>query len=228
MTLMVLVWAWNAQAQTYYFPHNHDSNHDGQIGVADLVSLLAEYGLTSGLMEGVEIPEYDFTDFESMVYDIWSGDIVIDSIYVHWIFEAQHTWFPIGSQESQTDSIIYEREIMITVPSGYSTTGTEIFFTKNIPNEGKIRLRLVHNGVDSGSYNFHWVDETSTNSYLRSIGLFPFRYVTSSVPWHISDGIPDNFWTLDENGWHYLPMVYFNTSVPCTLFECIPYWHYAE
>ena len=214
-------------AQTFYFPYNHDSNNDGHIGISDLMSLLSEYGQVSGLMTNVEIPDYDFQDFEQMVYDIYNGDVVVDSIYVHYRLEAEHTWFPIGSIESQTDTIIYEREVMIPGNPNISSALTGFTIMKYNIDGGNFGFWFSRSGETSNVYRIVLEDQTATNGYLMSIGFTPHRFMTDDS-WSIQDGLPESVWSMDGSGWHHEPMVYSSSDVPFTIFECYPYWHLAN
>tara|TARA_B100000768_G_C11274849_1_gene375391 strand:+ start:133 stop:846 length:714 start_codon:yes stop_codon:yes gene_type:complete len=223
MTLMTLVVAVTAGAQTYYFPHNHDSNQDGFIGVDDLMSLLSEYGQVSGLMTDIVLPENQFDDFEQFIYDFWNEEIVMDSMYIHFRAEAEHTWFPIGSNESETDTIVYERETMIPWNSNWDLSNGSVTF---FDSEG-IGFWLNHGGSDGGTYGVVLNDNSAANAYLQTIGFFPHRFVTEHY-WHIDSGLSESIWSMDQNGWDFGPMTYSGGVVPLTAFECIPYWHYAE
>jgi hypothetical protein len=223
LALMALCVAFAAGAQTFYFPHNHDSNHDGHIGSADLISLLSEYGQPSGLISGVVLPENQFDNFEQFIYDFWNGEIVMDSMYIHFRAEAEHTWFPIGSNESETDTIIYERETMIPWNLNFDLTDGSVVWT----DVNGIGFWLYHGGSDGGQYGLVLNDNSIDNAYLQSIGFFPSRIATDDS-WHIESGLSEAIWSMDENGWNFGPMLYNNSEVPFTIFECIPYWHYAE
>jgi hypothetical protein len=224
MTLLALVIAVTAGAQTYYFPHNHDSNHDGFIGVDDLMSLLSEYGSVSGLMSDVEIPEYDFTDFESSIFSFWSQEVHLDSIYLHFSFTTEHEWYPVGSIESTTDTIIYNREVTLIPWSGSTNVGFVQY--RGVIDAGSVKLFLSHGGSNSGEYSISLEDHTSTIAYLTSIGVVSSRFVASES-WHITDGVID--WGMDDTGWLWLPMTYLGANnIELDSFEFIPHFSANE
>lgn len=226
MALLALVVAVTAGAQTYYFPHNHDANHDGFIGSEDLLSLLSEYSTEVGMNADAEIPEYDFPAFEQMIYDHWSQDVIIDSIYLSFTVEGEHTWFPIGSLEAETDTIIYHQEVMTSIAQG-SISG-ENYYLLGYNADGYFKFWFYHGGDDGGTYQVTIEDITASNQYFQSIGFLNHRFVATST-WHITEGIDENTWELDEGGWNWLPMTYWGSSNHVlTEFECIPYWHDAE
>ena len=80
LTLLCALVITPCMGQGVSFPFNPDSNNDGLVGATDLMTFLSAYGSNWGLMEGVELPSYEFPDFEQSVYDIWSNNAIIDSI----------------------------------------------------------------------------------------------------------------------------------------------------
>ena len=64
--LLTIFLAGEASGQAFYFPVNHDSDNNGNIGVADLMSLLSVFGEDRARVR-IELPEYPFDDFEQMI-----------------------------------------------------------------------------------------------------------------------------------------------------------------
>ena len=223
--LLALFLAYEASGQAFYFPVNHDSDNNGNIGVADLMSLLSLFGEDVGLESELSFPEYPFDDFEQMIYDMWDEELVLDSIYFHYRVEGLHSWYPAGVPELVTDSIIYEREVTMypNNPHAYYPPGGSLHLIANL--EGcQIRFWFTRTG-NGGEYRINIADCTATSQYLQSIGFLSTEFPMDHT-WHIEDGLDSSIWSMDDEGWHFNPGVWGNNSVlPFTVFECIPYWH---
>ena len=205
------------------FPFNPDSNNDGHIGTSDLMIFLSFFGSNWGLMENVELPEYEFPNFEQSVYDIWSNNSEIDSIYFNYSFTVVHEWYPAGSPELQVDTITYDRETIL-IPWSGSVPNGQLQYRGVVADGGSVKLYLTHGGSDSGEYSISLEDQTNTMNYLTSIGVVNNRFIAGSS-WHITEGVPANTWSMDSNGWLWVPMTYQGSNgVELSNFQLSPFF----
>jgi|GEM_PF-6546705 hypothetical protein len=227
LTLLCALVITPCMGQGVSFPFNPDSNNDGLVGATDLMTFLSAYGSNWGLMEGVELPSYEFPDFEQSVYDIWSNNAIVDSIYFTYSFTVVHDWYPAGSPELQTDTITYDREITLIPWSGSVPFG-QMQYRGIVADGGSVKIYLAHGGSDSGEYSIALTDETNTMYYLTSIGVVSDRFIASSS-WHITEGVPENNWSMDSSSWLWTPMVYQSSNgVVLSHFQLSPYFSSAE
>lgn len=207
-----------AQAQAISYPSNPDMDNDGMVGIDDLFQVLAHFGEFVGVGADAPAPDYSlFPEFEGTIYQLWNETTVMDSVYLHFRCEGVHEYYPIGSLELLSDTLVYERSLML-YPNWQNFQSVEVSWRKDAQDGGKYLFNLWHYGDDNGTYRVDLIDFTTTGNYLQSIG---FKNANRSVvEWHITEDA-DGKWTMDEAGWH------FNfdhlQGAPLVEFECVPY-----
>lgn len=207
-------------AQTTYFPPNPDFDNNGKVTSSDLVDFLGYYNLNWGINADSPVPDYSqFADFEGTIYQIWNEELLLDSLLLHFRLEGVHEWYPIGSTELQTDTIVYERTEMLYPNPWNNFQNIQTSWNKNTPDGGAVRFELWRYGSDNGEYRVDFNDFTATGNYLMSIGFKPWD--RAIVTWHITQESEGEV-TMDEAGWHYNNDTF--QGAPLTEFECIPYF----
>ena len=234
MTLMALVVAVTAGAQNNVgncieCPYNPDFDHDYFVGTEDLMGFLASFG--SQFNNPPEPCDYDGSDFEIFLSNVFDGTIIIDSIFVEYQLEDVHSYYLQGCPDPVTDTVIFSNSgwfDLIEVSEEYIQIDTS---WENFDEFW---------GYTHGISQWMWWFQSATGNY----------YTTMTVPWgveellgdgffggaccneHQSDYVnlpfPDDF-VFDEYGLHF-QSIWNDAAWPfyANYFHILPYWHYAE
>jgi len=199
------------------YPWNPDSDNDNQIGVDDLQSFLTVYGNSFGLPP--EPCDYEASSLEELVFGVYSGELVLDSIFIEYELESVSTYYEVGCPDPITDSLVFA-DAGFLYPGGnscnwgqdetfFATSGIGLHLSFNTDiSEGKYRILFTNNKIN----------------YLGFVedGFFPYCscYYTSEeqLPW------PES-WSLTENG---ISFPYGSCWSYANYIHILPYWHYAD
>ena len=204
-------------------PYNPDSNGDDLIGATDLISVL---GLYNTLMVDSSLTcSYEGTELESWVGGLFEGTLILDSVYVEYVFiDTVETFLP-GCPDPVMIETVLDRSYMLNDINYFDFGDSDLLQAKRNGYLGfnrRVELRFYQNGNYRLSAVDNEIDELtlySNTSYWN--GLPPYCCgVVVPLPF------PEN-WTLDENGiqvdWGENDWVFH-----CEHFRLIPYWSEAD
>ena len=196
-------------------PYNPDSNGDDLIGATDLISVL---GLYNTLMIDSSLTcDYEGTEFESWVGGLFDGTLVLDSVYVEYLYSDSVPTFLPGCPDPVMIETVLDRSYMITNVSYWDNSNYDYWYA-NVSYLGFTR-RLYFYFFDNGEYNLNLQDNEIEE-------LTSYNSTSAWNGYEIPLPFPEN-WTLDEDGiqvdWGGNQWVN-----ACEHFRLIPYWHYAE
>ena len=203
-------------------PYNPDSNGDDLIGATDLISVL---GLYNTLMVDSSLTcSYEGTELESWVGGLFDGTLILDSVYVEYVYsDSVPTYLP-GCPEPVMIETVLERGYMM--PTWFSDNGGYDNWQAEINYLGYYRSVNLRFDPSYGGYQLFFLEyeiEEFTNygSYASWNGSAPSCCNNEAfIPF------PNN-WTLDENGIQVDWMPY-HWVADCEHFRLIPYWSEAE
>ena len=121
-TILLAALSFNAFSQNnaiHVYPWNPDANHNNNIGAEDLLPFLSVFGEEFGLPP--EPCTYDGTEFEDLMFGIFDGSIVLDSIFMEYELEDITTYYPVGCPDQVTDTLIFNHNVMLTNFLGQSS-----------------------------------------------------------------------------------------------------------
>ena len=201
-------------------PYNPDSNGDYLIGASDLVSFLGLYN--TYLVDSTLTCSYEGTELESWVGGIFDGSLILDSVYVEYLYQdSVETYLP-GCPNPVFIETVIERSYRIPIEFGYDAE--RVFWSGGITLLGYFRSAFIEFRESNGAYSFRVSDyeiaeltNYGQNSYVVSTD---FLLGGQPLPF------PEN-WTLNEDGiqvdWQSNSWV-----ANCQSFRMIPFWHEAE
>lgn len=196
-------------------PYNPDSNGDDLIGATDLISVL---GLYNTLMIDSSLTcDYEGTELESWVGGLFDGTLVLDSVYVEYLYSDSVLTFLPGCPDPVMIETVLDRSYMLKASSYLNSTSYDRWrvYADYLGFYRALRLYFYDNGTYILDLRDDEIDELtsySTYSYWNGYDVpLPF---------------PEN-WTLDEDG----IQVDWNLSTwvnNCEHFRLIPFWSEAE
>ena len=202
-------------------PYNPDANGDDFVGVDDVLGVLGVYD--TALMQSDLSCDYQGTELESLIGDVFAGDLVLDSLYIEYLFfDSVQTYLP-GCPDPVTIETVLERSYTIATTNDYlylsdpNLQGYMNFL-------GHERNFFLYFDPDGGRYSLEIRDyeiETLTSYYAGSWWNAPDAsgtYVPMPFPedWALTgDGVEV---TWNSGGW----------VANCESFRLIPFWHEAE
>ncbi len=197
-------------------PYNPDANGDDFVGVDDVLGVLGVYD--TALMQPDLQCDYEGTDLEEFIGDLFSSNIILDSLIVEYYFNEQFEAFIPGCPDPQIMEVVLNRSITMQGNSYLETYG----------NGTKLRLTSSYLGYqrelefwffDTGTYKLGYYDaeagELTNYAVWSYTGFEPIPFPES--------------WTLDSTGitvsWEGWSDDFANN---CDSFRIIPFWHEAE
>ena len=196
-------------------PYNPDSNGDDLIGATDLISVL---GLYNTLMVDSSLTcDYEGTELESWVGGLFDGTLVLDSVYVEYLYSDSVVTYLPGCPDPVLIETVLERSYML-----------KDSFYDNASSYDRWRVSAVYLGFyralelffrDNGTYNL----ELRDNEIDELTSYSPFSDWNGTL---VPLPFPEN-WTLDEDG---IQVDWGNNDWvnACEHFRLIPYWSEAE
>ena len=209
-TLLTMVITFTGLAQQ--MPYNPDANGDDFVGVDDVLGVLGVYD--TALMQPDLQCDYEGTELEQFFGALFSQTIVIDSIYIEYLFSDSELVFIPGCPEPELVQTVLERSYMLQ-PTGFyqGSYGEEYsFFVQHLDMSRWCYIYFFSNG------------EYEVRLYDQEIGVLTnyneYSYATSSIPF------PET-WALDEDGIHVqFGMDFWPNALD--FLRIIPFWHEAE
>lgn len=211
--LLAAVITFAASAQQ--MPYNPDVNADAIIGVDDVLGVLGLYD--TALMQPDLQCDYEGTDLEQWVGDLFNLTIELDSVYVEYlIVDSVQTFLP-GCPDPVIIETILERSYMInTVYSDNTYFDTWYGSTSDLGYDRNFSLRF---SSDGGTYSFRLEDWEIQE-------LTSFDYSSNTSPTYAVIPFPEG-WELGENGIEVTWSEY-SWVANSDFFRLIPFWHEAE
>ena len=153
LTLTALLLTFSGLAQQ--MPYNPDANGDDFVGVDDVLGVLGVYD--TALMQPDLQCDYEGTDLEQFMGNLFAGDIELDSIYVEYLLiDSTEQWVP-GCPEPVVIETILERSYLLTNLTGI-INGTPYYqFALNGSLFG--HLRWVYFQYQNGTFHLYLKDE---------------------------------------------------------------------
>ncbi len=225
MTLLALVVAVTAGAQgttIYEYPWNPDWDNDNFVGSSDLTGFLSAFGSEFG--NPPEPCDYDGTDLEAFVGQIFSGELVIDSIFIEYEVQDISSYFVAGCPEEQTDTLVFAESIMLSEGS-FNLAGGWGYECDGVSDYGGYTTNKIFFDGSSGHYTW----KISAGS-LGSLGFTSDGFFGSSSAETGDVSIPfPSEWYLDEYGIH-IESGWDENDWPyyANYLHILPYWHYVE
>ena len=200
-------------------PYNPDANGDDFVGVDDVLGVLGVYD--TALMQPNLECNYEGTDLEQLVGGLFDQSLVLDSVYVEYLFSDSVLTYLPGCPDAVYVETILERsyvinDIAFSNPDYFRLIGStnvlgnsRQFEMRFYPGNGLYRLYMRDNEIEiltNFGWQAQWVGQGGSNS--------------ASVPF------PEN-WTLNADGivvdWESNSWI-----ASCESFRLIPFWHEAE
>ena len=195
-------------------PYNPDANGDDFVGVDDVLGVLGLYD--TALMQPDLQCDYVGTDLEQLFGGVMGGSLVIDSLYVEYVFVDSVTTFNPECPDPVVEEVVLQRSYMLNTQF-INPFVLELGWSTNYL--GYVRNFLMSYSDDTGLFQIVLRDEeveevTSYSAY--------------SYPWPTAFALPfDEEWTLTENGivveWRAQDF-----AANCDILRLIPFWHEAE
>ena len=195
-------------------PYNPDANGDDFVGVDDVLGVLGVYD--TALMQPELTCDYEGTDLEQFIGGCFDQTLVIDSVYVEYLFaDSVLTYLP-GCPDPVYIETVLERSYVLDNVSSYAGSNemTIDCYSSFLNYTRRFQMRFYSDGdyyLYLEDYEIAFV--TNLNSYCEWLGG---SGVTLPFPenWNLtSDGIE-----VDWSGW----------VNACDSFRVIPFWHEAE
>ena len=198
-------------------PYNPDANGDDFVGVDDVLGVLGVYD--TALMQPNLECNYEGTDLEQLVGGLFDQSLVLDSVYVEYLFSDSVLTYLPGCPDAVYVETILERSYVVND------------FTLN--NQGYFRLVGSTNPLDfyrqvefrfypaNGNHRLELRDyeiESITNFSDLSQWVAQGGSTNASVPF------PEN-WMLNGDG---IVVDWNSWAGACESFRLIPFWHEAE
>ena len=196
-------------------PYNPDSNGDDLIGATDLISVL---GLYNTLMVDSSLTcDYQGTELEQLVGGLFDGTLVLDSVYVEYLYSDSVLTFLPGCPDPVMIETVLDRSYMLKASSYQNSSNYDRWRVYAYYLGFYRELRLAFN--EDGTYGL-WLRDDEIDE-LTSYSSYSYWY-----GYDVPLPFPEN-WTLDEDGiqvdWYYYEWVN-----ACEHFRLIPFWSEAE
>lgn len=194
-------------------PYNPDSNGDDLIGATDLISVL---GLYNTLMVDSSLTcDYEGTELESWVGGLFDGTLVLDSVYVEYLYSDSVVTYLPGCPDPVLIETVLDRSYMLTSINYYNYSSSDVWrasanylgFNRNV------YVTFRDNGTYALELSDYEVDE-----------LTSYAHYSYWAGYQIPLPFPEN-WTLDEDG---IQVDWDDWVNACEHFRLIPYWSEAE
>ena len=225
-TLLTMAITFTGLAQQ--MPYNPDANGDDFVGVDDVLGVLGVYD--TALMQPDLQCDYEGTELEEFTGGHFAGDLILDSVYVEYLFvDSVETFLPGCPQPVYIETVL-ERSYMLMDQT------FDVF-------EDWTRIEVTSNYL--GHHRSFWMGFYEDGTYIFTINDLEMGDLTNygnRTFWYSVDGcepgssgtcnnrIPIPFpedWTIDENGFQ---VVWSATGWAgnCESLRIIPFWHEAE
>ena len=212
-TLFAAVITFAASAQE--MPYNPDSNGDDFVGVDDVLGVLGLYD--TALMQPDLQCDYQGTDLEAFFGGIFNQEIVLDSIYVEYLYADSVETFIAGCPDPVVIETVLERSFVLTdISSNFNTSQPLVYGYLNYLGYPR-RLNFFFNSND-GTYFVEYLDNEVSFLTTYSYSWWEGFYVT--MPF-------DESWQLTEDG---IEVAWQENAflTQCQSLRIIPFWHEAE
>ena len=231
-TLLTMAITFSGLAQQ--MPYNPDANGDDFVGVDDVLGVLGVYD--TALMQPDLQCDYDGTEIETWFGDLFSANIVLDSVYVEYLIADTVSTFLPGCPDPVVIETVLSRGYVLNNVSYVHFNSEEpwIFAHGSYLNyTRKVHFKF---NPDLGTYR-HYIEDAEVG-VLTNFEKYSFALAGGDDECCNNSGsdyccnteivLPFNSsWTLDEDGiqvdWRPDDWV---TS--CSSFRLIPFWHEAE
>lgn len=194
-------------------PWNPDANDDSYVGASDMLSTLAVYGQQVGIDSSLTC-DYEGSSLEEWLGDLWSGIILLDSVFVQWHVEDSAVVYVPGCPDPMMDYVSFERAGMLT--SVYEYTNYAIRFGGGIIG-GSAEVAFFWDAVN-GTYQTRVVSSEVNAGLSEVLGSAYCYTLEEALP--ISGEMSEEGIVFDLWGDGFLSSA--------TYVNILPYWHYAE
>ena len=215
-TLLTMAITLTGMAQQ--MPYNPDANGDDFVGVDDVLGVLGVYD--TALMQPDLTCDYEGTDLEQLIGGLFDQTLVLDSVYVEYLFSDSVLTYLPGCPDPVYIETILERSYVIDDFFYYNSNDFSVW--GYIQYLGEVRQFEFRFYPEDGRYKIYLTDgeiESVTNYYDTSQWQGQ-DYNSAYMPF------PEN-WTLNDDGiivdWEANSWV-----ANCESFRLIPFWHEAE
>ena len=207
-------------------PYNPDANGDDFVGVDDVLGVLGVYD--TALMQPDLQCDYEGTDLEQLMGGLFSGSLVLDSLYMEYLLiDSSQVFLPECPDPVTIETVLNRAFVLPAQPLSSSVGVYNIYLGTNYlsydrsvnfqydSNVGRFNLSIhdseVRDLTSFNNYDTHWDNDTTDNNYCSSSTPLPF---------------PDN-WGIGSDGleFSYCPTGWVGN---CESFRLIPFWHEAE
>lgn len=207
----------SVHSQSGLMPYNPDSNGDALIGSQDLISLLGVYNTL--MIDSSLTCDYEGTELESWMGGTFDGTIIVDSIYVEYLFMDSIPLFLPGCPDPVMTETVLERSYWL--PFSWWSGSSWSFQTEYL---GYSRGLYVYFNNDNGEY-YMFVSDSEMGELTSYSNASDWNaaapYCCNSAP---TLPFPET-WTLDEDG---IQVDWAGWPGNCEHFRLIPYWHEGE
>ena len=198
------------------YPWNPDWNNDNFVGSSDLTGFLSVYGSEYG--NPPEPCDYDGTPLEDLMFSIYDGTVVLDSIFMEYQLEDIASYYDVGCPDPITDTVIVSNSVML---SSFELTSSN-WRLGGYDASGHYHYFQFEWNTSEGWYKF------ILGNYLVTIfdGFFEGSY-QSTTP-EVQLPLPST-WNLDADGIHFEnTWSSYHWAYYANYLHILPYWHYAE
>ena len=207
----------SVHSQSGLMPYNPDSNGDALIGSQDLISLLGVYNTL--MIDSSLTCDYEGTELESWMGGMFDGTLILDSIYVEYLFIDSSQIFLPGCPDPVMIETVLDRSYWLSFTwwsgSGWSFQTDYLGYPRG--------LYLYFNN-DNGRYDMDVFD--SEMGELTSYSGYSDWNASAPNCCNFQTTLPfPETWTLDEDG---IQVDWTDWAGNCEHFRLIPYWHEAE
>ena len=197
-------------------PYNPDANGDDFVGVDDVLGVLGMYD-TDLLQPDLQC-DYEGTGLEAFFGGIFNDEIVLDSIYVEYLYSDSVETFIAGCPDPVMIETVLERSILFSNPNTeLNASFPNVYCYSNYLGYG--RTLIMGFNPDDGRYQLNYGDDEAAyiTPYPSHTG-----WLNSEVPMPF-----DESWQLTDDGiqvdWD--PNRFLGN---CESVRIIPFWHEAE
>ena len=213
-TLLTLAITFSGLAQQ--MPYNPDANGDDFVGVDDVLGVLGMYD--TALMQPDLLCDYDGTDLEAFVGEVFNSAITLDSIYVEYLYSDSVETFIAGCPDPVMIETVLERSILFTNIQPYFNSPNPYVYCYD-GYLGYNRTLNIYFDPTGGVYVMTYGDDEA--AMLTSYGnnsVWQGNWV--SIPF-------EDTWQLTEDG---IEVVWNDGNFlgNCQSVRIIPFWHEAE
>ena len=203
-------------------PYNPDANGDDFVGVGDVLGVLGVYD--TALIQPDLTCDYDGTDLENLLAGLFNGELVLDSMYVEYLFVDTQIVYTPGCPDPVLMETVLNRSYMYSNITTNLNTNVFRISSNLYPFLGFNRMFELSYQILNGTFEV-MIRDFEVDEFMGYHFQCQFQHTIPfpETTFLDEDGIQAQSWSTTSGAIYNSPW-----TMGAQNFRLIPFWHEAE